>query len=117
MTLEIVSPASTSNSPAPTATGSTSVQDDGDDASTSALQEDIDEDNDDDTTTSSKKKNNNNKQNGKGKQDSRASQPLCTLRPYEEMTEEIQVNEATNENILATGAKVCFLDFLHWSSS
>lgn len=118
VTLEIVSPASTSNSPAPAATGSTSVQEDGDDASTSALQEDIDEENDDDTTTSSKKKTNSNgKQNGKGKQDTRASQPLCTLRPYEETTEEIEVDEATNENILATGAKVCFVDFLLWSSS
>jgi hypothetical protein len=55
-----------------------------------------------DDETSSK-----NKPDSNGKQtDPESNQPLCTLRPFEELTEEIEVTEATNENILATGAKV-----------
>lgn len=45
--------------------------------------------------------------NGKPKKDKSQNQALCTLRPYEELSlEEVEVDEATNENILATGAKV-----------
>lgn len=95
VTLEIVPPTSGSSSPAPNGSTSTSVPVQEGEASTSmAVQDNIGDKEIDPKRTDKKSK------------DKYTRQPLCTLRPYEEVIEEIEVTEATNENILASGAKV-----------
>lgn len=98
LTLEIVAPPSTSASPAP------AQQDDrlqqSDDTPAASTEEEP-------SNNKEVNQNNRSKPNGKTKLDKTQNQVLCTLRPYEELSlEEIEVDEATNENILATGAKV-----------
>ena len=107
LTLEIVAPPSAVSSPANLqhgdGTGNTT------DSTTIAAKSEQDSEMPDSQPDTTETMNGKQKDNKK-KTDKPAPatpQALCTLRPYEElMVDEIEVDEATNENIAATGAKV-----------
>lgn len=97
-TLEVVPPASTSASPAPPST-SVNSEEHGEQSTANTHKPE--------GGAEAEAGKNNGKKKGRKDRDRDAPQTLCSLRPYEEMTlEEIEVTEATNQNILATGAKV-----------
>ena len=103
VTLEVVSPPSAAASPA-----ADSQLDD-------QQQDTLEKQDSKDVAVDSKKRDINGMVKQDNNKDEKAQiQPLCTLRPYQELSlEDIEVDEATNENILASGAKVRLMQCMY----